>query len=131
MIQQHLYAANLDLCKKFSKVPGSVVECGTWKGGMIAGIAYMLKQDRRYMLFDSFEGLPDAKEIDGESAINWQADKTSPHYFDNCTASELSAMEAMKLSKASNVSIVKGWFRYAKGNQKAAWEKSKRKIATN
>jgi len=110
MIPKLTYFANLDLCKKHSAISGSIVECGTWKGGMIGGIAYMLGQDRNYMLFDSFEGLPPAKEIDGISAISWQANKTSPAYFDNCTASEQSANEAMKISRASKVSIVKGWF---------------------
>jgi hypothetical protein len=110
MIPRFMYCANLDLCKNFSAIPGSVVECGTWKGGMIGGIAYMLGPDRNYMLFDSFEGLPDAKEIDGESALRWQSDKTSPGYYDNCTASEQSAHEAMKIAGATNVSIIKGWF---------------------
>lgn len=110
MIQRHVYSANLDLCQKYATVNGSIVECGTWKGGMIGGIAYMLGSERNYRLFDSFEGLPPAKEIDGESAISYQADETSPDYFDNCTASEKSAYEAMKISGALNVSITKGWF---------------------
>jgi hypothetical protein len=110
MIPQIIYFANLDLCKKYSAIPGSIVECGTWKGGMIGGIAYMLGQDRNYILFDSFEGLPPAREIDGDSAISWQTNKTSPYYFNNCTASEQSAKEAMKISRALKVSIVKGWF---------------------
>jgi len=110
MIPRFIYCANLDLCNDFSMISGSVVECGTWRGGMIGGIACLLGPHRKYILFDSFEGLPDAKEIDGKSAILWQSDKSSAGYHDNCTASEESAKEAMKLAGASNVSIIKGWF---------------------
>lgn len=110
MIPQSIFCANINLCENYSSISGSVVECGTWKGGMIGGIAYLLGPDRDYFLFDSFEGLPPAKEIDGESAIKWQANKTSPGYFDNCMASEQSAHDAMKISGASRVSIIKGWF---------------------
>src|SRR6266480_2286319 len=81
------YCANLRLANRFTHLPGAIVECGTWKGGMIAGLACLFGAKRNYYLFDSFEGLPPAKEIDGESALRWQADKKSPRYFDNCRAS--------------------------------------------
>lgn len=110
MIPIEIYYNNLELCEKFSKIQGAIVECGTWKGGMIGGIAYKLGNERAYVLFDSFEGLPPAQEIDGDSALNWQANKNSSNYFDNCTASEQSAIKAMNISGAKNVSIVKGWF---------------------
>ena len=51
---------------------------------------------RDYVLFDSFEGLPPAAEIDGENAIAWQADTTSPEYFDNCTAGEEVARDSKR-----------------------------------
>ena len=110
MIPQGIYCENLSLMDKVKGLPGAIVECGTWKGGMIAGIAVILGDEKEYLLFDSFEGLPSAKEIDGARAIEWQADTNSPRYYDNCTASEESAHRAMKLSGVSNVSIVKGWF---------------------
>ena len=62
-------------------------------------------------MFDSFEGLPPAKEIDGPAALAWQADTKSAGYFDNCTASEQEARAAMALSRAKDYQIVKGWFR--------------------
>lgn len=110
MVDRSNFCTNLDLCNKFSFVKGSIVECGTWKGGMIGGIASLLGVDRNYFLFDSFEGLPPVQEIDGESAINWQNDKASPIYYDNCKVSEEYALMAMKISGASKVNIVKGWF---------------------
>ena len=110
MIPKLLYYANLDLCNTFKRIPGAVVECGTWKGGMIAGIAEVLGPDRNYFLFDSYEGLPDATEKDGKSAFDYQQNKNSPGYYDNCTASQQSAIDAMRLSGAKNVKITKGWF---------------------
>ena len=110
MIPSYTYISNLELCRNFSLAGGAVVECGTWKGGMIAGIAQILGKSRNYFLFDSFEGLPDAKEVDGSAAREWQADKTSPLYFNNCTASFDDANAAMNLAGIKKPSIVKGWF---------------------
>ena len=77
---------------------------------MIAGIASVLGNEREYYLYDSFEGLPDAKNIDGSQAINWQNDKESPLYFDNCRADIAEVQKAMNLSGVKNFNIVKGWF---------------------
>jgi O-methyltransferase len=111
MIPSDNYVDNLKLCEKYKFLEGDIVECGTWKGGMIAGIAEVLGDtNRTYFLFDSFEGLPLAKIIDGESAINWQNNKESEAYYDNCSADILYAKEAMRLSRVKNVQIIKGWF---------------------
>ncbi len=110
MIDIYGYICNLELTQKYKRVPGAIVECGTWRGGMIGGMAMILGKEKKYYLFDSFEGLPEAKEIDGDSAIEWQSDKTSKDYFDNCTASELEAKATMKIAGISNPTIVKGWF---------------------
>lgn len=69
MITADDYVENLRLARWVGQVRGSIIECGTWRGGMIAGIADVLGRDRRYYLFDSFEGLPPAKEIDGAAAL--------------------------------------------------------------
>ena len=39
------------------------------EGGMIAGIAMALDDERKYWLFDSFEGQPLAKEIDRAQSL--------------------------------------------------------------
>ena len=62
MVTRRDYIDCLKLVSKFKDVNGSVIECGVWRGGMIAGIAEVLGNNRNYYLFDSFEGLPDAKE---------------------------------------------------------------------
>jgi O-methyltransferase len=110
MIPPDTYVRNLLIAEFMGHVEGAVVECGTWKGGMIAGIATLLKSDRNYYLFDSFEGLPPAQEIDGTAAIAWQQNTESSIYYNNCTAEESSAREAMTLSGVENYQIIKGWF---------------------
>jgi O-methyltransferase len=110
MISEAVYAGNLHLAAKVKNVEGSIVECGTWRGGMIAGIGDVLGEQRSYYLCDSFEGLPPVKEIDGAEAQAWQADTTSPAYLNNCTASEEDARTAMSMSSAKDYQIVKGWF---------------------
>jgi Macrocin-O-methyltransferase (TylF). len=106
MLLPDWYAANLELCENFGHIAGNVVECGVWKGGMSAGIAYLLGDDRAYYLYDSFEGLPAAGDEDAihgivASAKSWEG---------KLKASEENASEAMKLSGAKRVTIVKGWF---------------------
>jgi O-methyltransferase len=110
MIHPADFATNLELAKRFSAVRGAVVECGTWRGGMIAGIAAVLGNSRDYHLFDSFEGLPPAREIDGAAALQWQANADAPTYYDNCTASEEDARAAMQTVGATRAHFHKGWF---------------------
>lgn len=62
-----------DSCQKVlnENVPGCFVECGVWKGGSSAIMALAIqhaRQQRHLHLFDSFEGLPEPSEKDGETA---------------------------------------------------------------
>jgi len=111
MISNNTFIENLRLAKSFNRIKGSIVECGVWRGGMSAALAEVLGQDREYYLFDSFEGLPPATEIDGYAAQAWQNDKTSKIYFDNCTAEMKYAEQAMNKSKAKKYKLIKGWFK--------------------
>jgi O-methyltransferase len=110
MVSERQYCGNLRLAANAAAVQGNIVECGTWRGGMIAGIAEVIGGGRGYYLCDSFEGLPPAQGIDGVAARSWQANTSSPDYYDNCTASEEEARSAMAKSKAKDYTIVKGWF---------------------
>lgn len=110
MIDGPSYVRNLKIAHRFRHISGCVVECGVWRGGMIAGIADVLGPDRKYFLFDSFEGLPKAHDIDGSAALRWQADTKNPKYHNNCTAAADDARVAMGLSVASHFALVKGWF---------------------
>jgi len=110
MIPKQDFMDCLDLVSRFKDIPGSVVECGVWRGGMIAGMSEITGAERTYYLFDSFEGLPEAKEIDGKAAIEWQKNVDSPGYFDNCKAEMEWAEKAMKKANITNYKLVKGWF---------------------
>jgi O-methyltransferase len=110
MIPEATYVRNLLLAKRVRHVEGCVVECGVWRGGMIAGLADLLGDQREYYLFDSFEGLPTATRIDGPALRTWQANVTAPGYHNNCTAAAAQAEAAMKQSAATRYFIVKGWF---------------------
>ncbi|MEP7076803.1 MAG: TylF/MycF/NovP-related O-methyltransferase [Acidobacteriota bacterium] len=103
------YVDNLRLAEGSAALSGDIVECGVWRGGMSAGIAEVIGAGRKYYLFDSFEGMPDAKDIDGAAARNWQADTESPEYFDNCRAEIGFATKAMKMAGV-DFECIKGWF---------------------
>jgi len=111
MIPKDIYVSNLHLASTIRNIPGGIVECGTWRGGMIAGIADTLGPGRHYRLFDSFEGLPPAQAIDGEAALAWQRNTSGFLYHNNCQASKSEAEQAMSMSAAKDYTIVKGWFR--------------------
>src|SRR5579862_4777865 len=70
------YIENLALMSAALRNPGigegAIVECGTWRGGMSAGMIEM--------------GGP-KQEIDGWEAKQWQANTASPNCHNNCSAS--------------------------------------------
>ncbi len=111
MIPEMSYIDNLEVANMAKSISGDVVECGVWRGGMIAGISEILKSKRKYWLFDSFEGLPPAEKIDGEVAIKWQNNTEGKYYYDNCKAEEDFANRAMSMALISNKELVKGWFK--------------------
>lgn len=105
-ISKNDFVVNILLTYQYRKVEGIIVECGVWRGGMLAGMASVCGSDREYHLFDSFEGLPKAKNIDGERALEWQ----ETNRIDNCITEEHYAQMAMKKAGCNNVHIHKGWF---------------------
>ena len=110
MMGKRLYIQNLVLAEQVRNIDGCIVECGVWKAGMIAGIAKLLGNGKDYILFDSFEGLPAPKEIDGKAALEWAIKKDSQNYYDNCKASENDAIQTMKIAGVDSYKIYKGWF---------------------
>jgi len=110
MIPQDLFIANLELCHRYKNLQGDYVECGVWRAGMSGAIAEILDDEKMLHLFDSFEGLPPAQEIDGEEALAWQKDTNASGYFNNCAAEETYARQAMTLAGRENYKIYKGWF---------------------
>jgi O-methyltransferase len=110
MISKPIFIDNMILCEKFKWVEGDFVECGVWRGGMSGAIAEVLGKDKFFYLFDSFEGLPTVKEIDGIAAKQWQDNKTSSYYYNNCKAEINFAETAMKKAGV-RYQLVKGWFK--------------------
>ena len=100
------FVDNLVVARLARSVPGDLVECGTWRGGMSAGLAWALP-DRHSVLLDSFEGLPDAKAIDGPAAVHWS---TVLRDHDNCTAEEQWAHDAMARVDQRDYELLTGWF---------------------
>lgn len=115
MIPKQRYLENINLAYQLKfdkKFPfGAIVECGVWRGGMIAGFLEIFGPSRYYMLFDSFQGLPEPNSNDGEDALWWKAHPEHPRYFNNCYACQLDAQNLLseKLSN-SNLMISKGFF---------------------
>ena len=110
MVPKPLFMQNLRLADSVRSVPGCVVECGVWRGGMIAALAHILGKHRNYYLFDSFEGLPPAQPIDGPAAQAWQSSTTAPTFHNNCTAPLADAQQSMARAGAANAHFIKGWF---------------------
>jgi O-methyltransferase len=109
MIPIETYMDNLLLCDSINSIQGCIIECGVWRGGMIAGIYNYATKKRKCILFDSFEGLPDVRENDGEAAKIWQ-EANNGIGLDNCKSEISFAEKAMKLANSQNHNIVKGWF---------------------
>ena len=103
------YRSNLQIVDTCRNVEGDVVECGVWKGGMSAGMAYLLGKGRKYYLFDSFEGLPKPEALDGEYAVEWQESDDKDLNINNCTAEQADADAIMKKTGV-DYQLVKGWF---------------------
>jgi O-methyltransferase len=110
MVAEDTFVKNLAVADRARAVAGCIVECGVWRGGMSAGLCRWLGAERTYYLFDSFEGLPPAKPIDGALANTWQKNVSSPNFYDNCKASPDFAQHIMKQAGAQNYYIVPGWF---------------------
>lgn len=116
MIPGRQYAENLALLAMILQNPdldgGSIVECGTWRGGMSAGMIEVAGLHRNYHFFDSFEGLPPAGEHDGEKAKEFQRNRSSPAYYNNCTASleEFEQTISVTGCPETNIGIHKGFF---------------------
>lgn len=109
MIDPLVFIDNLLLCNSINTIEGCIVECGVWRGGMIAGIFDYCKVKRTSYLFDSFEGLPEAKVNDGKAAKIWQ-EANDGVGLNNCKAEISFATKAMELSRSSNHKIIQGWF---------------------
>ena len=76
-------------------IPGSIVECGVWRGGSMMAAALTLGglnvRDRELHLFDTFEGMPKPQDVDvdvrGNSAMPaWMHTQIEGDTSDFCRA---------------------------------------------
>jgi O-methyltransferase len=116
MVPKKAYLANLALAADCLAQPamrnGAVVECGTWRGGMAAGLATIGGPARDYHFFDSFAGLPPATEEDGAAAQEAQRTKSGALWHGNNTASldEFMAVIARTPVPPQRIHVHKGLF---------------------
>jgi len=93
------------ICQYLNKnsIVGDFVECGTAKGGSAALISTFLEDHRHLWLYDSYEGMPETTEKDGDDAKEW---------IGKCLASVEDVKEVMNLvsTNSEKYTIKKGWF---------------------
>lgn len=107
MMDKYLYADNLMLAESIVGLNGDIVECGFWRGDLMAGIASVLTGPRTYYLSDSFEGMPPPTGLDGSAAHSRYKGQMTRSYHDNCTADESFAVEVMQQTQQP-FQLVKG-----------------------
>ena len=66
-------------------VPGAFAECGVWRGGSVLAMLLTLLElgatDRDVHLYDTFEGMPEPGERDGEARDAWRESGGWPEMF--------------------------------------------------
>jgi hypothetical protein len=99
------------------RLAGAFVECGVWRGGAAALMAYsakIAKSERLTWLFDSFEGLPEPSARDGPDAANYAHARASGSLIPigQCVATVEEVAEIFrKLGiDRTRTRIVAGWF---------------------
>ena len=102
-----------------NKLKGAFVECGVWKGGCSAVMAYVakkVKSNRKIWLFDSFEGLPEPTGKDGTRAKNFASNRTSGSLKtinkNVGTIQHVKRIFSKLRINMTNVNIRKGWFQH-------------------
>lgn len=97
---------------------GAFIECGVWKGGCAAVMAFVAEKfngKRKIWLFDSFEGLPEPTEEDGKMAEDYAQKKSGGKLetIDKCVGPMEDVkklfFEILRINP-ENVVIEKGWF---------------------
>jgi O-methyltransferase len=86
------------------QITGDLVECGVCNGGTAALIASLANGNaRKLWLYDSFEGMPETKEIDGEDAKQWVG---------KCVGQVEIVYQALNTVNFPNDRVIlkKGWF---------------------
>lgn len=99
---ENLYKLAADVVER--GVTGDFVECGVYNGGSAAAVACALRDTGRdILLYDSFAGLPETRDIDGPDA---------KAFVGQCVGDEANVHSAMRLARfpTGRYAIRKGWF---------------------
>ena len=86
------------------QIPGSVVECGVLDGGCSALMGHATSESGRSLhLFDSWEGLPEVTEEDGDDSSKWSGE---------CVGSPARVRSAFRALDVDlgRASFHRGWF---------------------
>lgn len=101
------YKTHLVMALKIFETPpeteGFILECGTFKGGCAANLSLVAKMtNRKLLVYDSFEGLPEII----------QTDREGKNYNKGDFLGSLDEVQnnISKYGKIDNVEFVKGWF---------------------
>src|SRR5207248_11581646 len=87
---------------------GAVVEAGTWQGASAAKFSWACAyRDRRLIIFDSFEGLPDNDEPHDRSIFGEKARFRKGGYRGSL---DLVRENIRKYGRLETCEFVKGWF---------------------
>jgi O-methyltransferase len=98
---------------------GCFVECGVWRGGcaaVMASVTNRARSNRKTWLFDSFEGMPEATEIDtgeiaGELANNRMGGELVPIGTNIASTIEVKDLLFNRLHlDERQIILVEGWF---------------------
>jgi len=96
----HLVMA-LKLLETAPDVPGSIMECGTWKGGCAANLSLVCKiTGRKLLIYDSFEGLP----------LGNPAEAKFYNAGDFCGTLDEVKSNITRYGDIGSCTFVKGWF---------------------
>jgi len=120
MVSYHRLSNAYELAKiiERQKIEGCFVECGVWRGGCAAAMAYVAHKagnNREIHLFDSFEGLPEPIKKDGVEARIYAENKVGGKLcsIGKCVAQYEDVIylffSLLKL-KRKNIIVHKGWF---------------------
>ncbi len=108
-----LYKSIQYILKK--NIKGDLVECGVWKGGSAMLMAYCLLEagvnDREILLYDTFEGMTQPGEMDGDfEKKEWERLKTVNGGSNWCRSSIDEVLKNMALTgyPAAHVKLIKG-----------------------
>ena len=113
MIGRRDYCANLELVTHIAATLPmqelSIVECGTWRGGMSLGMLEAVPDCHAFHMFDSFEGLPVPGERDGQKVQELFANKGFVAERNYASYEDVQSAVS-KFGFSDRVTLHKGWF---------------------